>query len=291
MKQIVAMAIIMATLAGNVFPAYAAQFGSILDGNGIWSNTNNMTWSFNNGGSVTIGRGPVFSDVYPEITDPEHFLKEAVIYPGEAVNSLNSVGLPKANYTEGTLPLLQEFVNSFDWIHSDELTRLEMVFARIANGRDGREDQSSGKPFPSFSFKVLEGKIGNCGDYAVEFKKLASYVGLESVTYDQSAVHAACMVKLNGQWITVDPYRGESLFDNSATVPVDYNTEYNRFATEAKNSQWYQDQMQQVEWQRQAEAGEITWVEYYKRLYPGMSEAEIQEKFMSWDGYVDGLGN
>ncbi|WP_141401022.1 transglutaminase domain-containing protein [Lacrimispora amygdalina] len=291
MKQIVAMAITMTTLAVNVFPAYAAQFGSILDGDGSWSNTNNMTWSFNNGGSVTIGRGPVFSDVYPEITDPEHFLKEAVIYPGEAVNSLNSEGLPKANYTEGTLPLLQEFVNSFDWIHSDELTRLEMVFDRLHNGKDGREDQTSGKHFPSVSFKVLEGKIGNCGDYSGEFQRLASYVGLESIAYDQSAVHAACLVKINGQWITVDPMRKEGLYNNLTTVPVDYDTEYNRYANEAKSSQWYQDQMQQVEWQRQAEAGKITWIEYYQRLYPGMSEAEIQKKFMSWDGYVDGLGN
>lgn len=289
-----AVATAITTLAGNAFPAYAAQFGSVLDGNGIWSNTNNMTWTFNDGGSVTIGRGPVFSSVHPEINDPEHFLKEAVIYPGEAVNTLNSAGLPKADYTEGTLPLLQEFVNSFDWIHSDELTRLEMVFERLHNGKDGREDQSSGKPFPSVSFKVLEGKIGNCGDYSGEFRRLASYVGLESIAYDQSATHAACLVKINGQWLTVDPMRKEGLFNNLTTVPVDYDTEYNRSANEAKNSQWYQDQRKEFarveELTKRWEAGELTEEEYWRLVYPELSEEKIQE-MIAWDGYVEGLGN
>lgn len=286
LKNIIATVMAMAILVSTAFPAYAGQFGSRLDGNGTWSNTDNLTWSFNNGGSVTIGRGPVFNNVHPEITDTEYYLKKSILYPGETIGAKNSAGVYKADYSEA-LPLLQEFVNSFDWIHSDELTRLQRVFKRIANGQSGNIE---GSPVAS-SFPVLQYGKGVCMNFASDFQRLASYVGLECVTYSAGPMHTACLVKINEQWIIVDPYMVSPLFNGNYTIPVDYNTEYNRYANEVNQSQWYQDQMQQVEWQRQAEAGEITWVEYYQRLYPGMSEVEIKEKFMSWDGYVDGLGN
>jgi len=291
-KQIIAVAIMIVTLASTIVPAYAANFGSRFDGEGIWSDTNNLIWTFTDGsGSITIGRGPVFSDIHPEINDPEYYLKEAVLYTGEATTTLNSAGQPKSNYTEGTLPLLQEFVNSFDWINSDEVTRLQKVHDRIANGKNGNEDQHSGKTIPAVSFSVLQYKIGNCSNYAVEFKQLANYVGLECEAYSAGPMHAACLVKINGQWITVDPFVKTSLLNGNYTIPVDYEIEYHRYANEVKNSEWYQEQMQRAEWWRQVEAGEMTEVEYYKKIYPEMSETEIQEKFLSWNGYVDGLGN
>lgn len=288
-KSIIATVMAMATLTATVFPAYAAQFGNVLDGNGIWSDTNNLTWTFNNGGSVTIGRGPVFSNVHPEITDPEYFLKESILYPGETIGAKNSAGGYKADYSEA-LPLLQEFVNSFDWIHSDELTRLQKVFERIANGQSGNTE---GSPVAS-SFPVLQYGKGVCMSFASDFQRLASYVGLESVTYDQSAVHVACLVKINGQWITVDPYVNSPLFNNLRTVPVDYETEYNRYANEVNSSQWYQDQKEEFaradELKRRWEAGELTEEEYLRLLYPYLSEEKIQE-MVDWDGYVEGLGN
>ena len=272
-------AIIMITtmLVSITVPAHAAISGTRFDNEGTWSDQNNLTWTFYKGESVTIGRGPVFSDVHPEITDPEYYLKEAVLYPGEASGTLNSSGQLKSNYSEGTLPLLQEFVNSFDWIHADELTRLQKVHDRIANGRNGNEDQHSGKTIPAVSFSVLQHKIGVCQDYAEEFKRLANYVGLECETYSSGPLHAACLVKINGQWLTVDPFIITSLYDNTVTIPVDFETEYNRYSNEVKSSEWYQQQMQQVDWQKQAENGEITWEEYFYRIYPDKSLSEIEQ--------------
>lgn len=290
-RQFMTVTMATAMLFSTVVPVHAATFGNRFDANGMWSDDYNLTWTFFDGGSVTIGRGALFSDIHPDIKDPEYYLKEAVLYPGEKNGMLNSSGQPKANYTEGTLPLLQEFVNSFDWIHSDEATRLTKIHERIANGRNGNIDQSSRKNIPGVSFAVLQYKIGNCGNYASDFQRLASYVGLECVQYNSGPMHTATLVGINSHWITVDPFRTEELFNNTVTIPVDFNTEYNRYANEVKNSEWYQNQMQEVEWQKQAESGEITWIEYYQRLYPGMSEIEIIENFLSWNGHMEGLGN
>lgn len=272
-RRIFVVTMAMTMLISTAFPAYAAQFGSRYDANGVWSNTSNLTWTFNAGGdSVTVGRGPVFSDVHPEITDPEYFLKESILYPGETIGTQNSTGGYKSDYSEA-LPFLQEFVNSFDWIHSDELTRVQKVFERIANGQRGN---TYGDPVAG-SFSVLQYSKGVCMNFAGEFQRLAEFVGLECVTYAPSEMHVACLVKIGSQWIVVDPTNATSLYDNSYTVPVDYEIEYNRYSNEVRNSDWYKKQMEQVEWQRQAEAGEITWIEYYQRIYPGKTIEEIEE--------------
>lgn len=273
-------------LFGTVVPAHAETFGNRFEGNGMWSDDYNLTWTFFDGGSETIGRGPVFSDIHPDITDPEYYLKEAVLYPGEKNGTLNTSGQPKADYTEGTLPLLQEFVHSFDWIHSDEVTRLIKIHERIANGRNGNVDQTSKKTIPGVSFAVLQYKIGNCGNYASDFQRLASYVGLNCVQYNSGPMHTSTLVKINNHWITVDPFRTEGLLNNTVTIPVDFDTEYNRYANEVKNSEWYQEQRQEIEWQRQAEAGTITWREYFQRVYPDKTLADIEQILgMDMDSY------
>lgn len=280
-KQFAALALVGALMAGNISTAFAATFGSIKDSaaKGTWSDTNNLTWTWwDNGESVVIGSGPKFNDVYPEIADPEYFLKESICYPGETVGTLNSQGQPKADYTEGTLPLLQEFVNSFDWINSDEVTRLKKVHDRIANGRNGNTDQhTEGGTWGDVSFTVLQNKKGVCRNYAGEFTKLCSYVGLECVTYTRAENHVACIVKINDQWIAVDPFIKTTLFDNGYTVPVDFDTEYHRWENEYRNSEEYKAGMDIAEAAHKARAGEITWTEYYQLLNPGMSVEEIKQ--------------
>lgn len=278
-KQFAALALVCALMVGNISTAFAATFGSIGDSaaKGTWSDTNNLTWTWRDTGeSVVIGFGPKFSDVYPEITDPEYFLKESICYPGESVGALNSQGQPKADYTEGTLPLLQEFVKSFDWIHSDEVTRLKKVHDRLANGKDGNTTDRDGF---GVSFTVLQNKKGACGNYAWEFAKLCNYVGLECVSYTRegaAVAHVACLVKINGQWITVDPYIETGLFDNSYTVPVDYETERYRYENEVRNSAEFKAVMDLAEAQRKAMAGEITWTEYFQLACPDKTVAEIE---------------
>jgi len=286
MKKWKTLALIGVMVVMNATNAFAATFNTLLDiENGYWSDTDNLTWTFRGSGeSVVIGAGPRFCDVYPEITDPEYFLKENICYPGEPLGTLNSQGIAKADYTEGSLPLLQEFVNSFDWIHSDEITRLKAVHERIASGRNGNITGGGGEPG---SFSVLRNKIGVCADYSWEFAKLCNYVGLECVSYSSGYLHVSNLVKINGQWITVDPYRKEGLFDNINTVPVDFEAEYNRYSNKYKNSETYQRVMDGAELQRKAESGEITWTEYFQTIYPDKSIQEIEEMLgMDLDSYA-----
>lgn len=263
-------------------------FGSRNDANGYWSKRGDegLEWTDWDGTVYAIGRGPKFSEVHPEITDAEYFLKQNINYPGDQLGNKPD-GTPKASYDEVSIGLLQEFVGSFDWINADEYTRVRKVYDTIARGRNGNRE-GAGK---GASFDVLQHKTGVCADYASDFQRLASYVGLECVYYSPSYLHAACLVKINGQWITVDPYMPNDFFDNTITMPVDFEAEYYRYGKEIRESEEYKRQMEQIDLQRKAEAGEITWMEYYRILNPDMTDEEIQQQFFSWDGYVEGLGN
>lgn len=270
------------------------QFGSRYDAsaNGYWSDKSNLTWTWwDDSGSVVIGNGPKYSDLHPEVADREYLLKEYVNYPREGLTNLNSWGEPKANYDEETLQELRKFVNSFDWINSDELTRMKAVHDRIAVGRNGNRYGSYGATRVYNGWSVLLDKEGICMNYAGEFRRLAEYVGLECVTYSPYINHEINMVKINGQWITVDASVSNSFFDNTMTLPVDFDIEYTRVENEFKESDTYKKWEEDRAWQKKLEQGEITEMEYYQKLYPDMSEQEIIDKFLSWDGYIEGLGN
>lgn len=256
---------------------------------GYWKD--DSIWISNNGPAYDIGKGATFSEEHPEITDPEHFLKDSINYPGED-HGYSSKGHPKSNYTEGTLLLLKKFVNSFDWIHSTELERFKAVYNRIGVGNHGNV-YSAENPAP-VSFRILETGRGICMDYSGDFRELARYVGLECVDYVPRFMHSANLVKINGQWFATDPSLGEPTFSNGKTYMVDYETELNRYANEVKATDWYQKQMKdavnQVEWEKQLKAGLITEMEYRRLLFPEKTDEEINE-YYSWSGYVDGLGN
>lgn len=228
-------------------PASSAQ--------GYWSDKENLTWTWwgesdgyttEDGESVLIGNGPRYSDLHPEVTDLEYLLKEYVNYPGDGLTNLNQWGEPKANFEVETLSLLQEFVNSFDWIHANELTRLKAVYNRIACGQNGN----------TYGYKkadagaILRYKNGNCQNYAEEFQRLAKTVGLECVVYEPYYNHVSNMVKINGQWITVDPtvnaVGNGGLFLNTETIPVDYETELKRYPEEQKQKDDYVQEQNQI---------------------------------------------
>lgn len=199
--------------------------------NGGWfSNWDTLTWTSNTGIVTTYGRGARFCDEHHEITDPEYFLKEEVLYPGEDENVLNRQGVIKSNYPEQSVNAVKEFLNSFDWIHSDELTRAEQVYRRIALGYHGNE---YGFGDSNTKFTVLETGKGICGNYAREYTMLAKSVGLECVVYQPSSNHEACLLKLNGAWFALDPTSGTPIYSNNTTYPVDFETEYHRWEKEA----------------------------------------------------------
>lgn len=206
-------------LAG-IFSA-AVSMTALADNNGVnggtWTDGENLTWETNDGTVTTFGRGPVFADEHPEITDPEYFLKEPITYPVEVLQEL------------------RKFVSSFDWIHSDELTRVQMVHDRISNGcgPDNRNRYELDIDTPHFSV-LLNGK-GICKDFAAEFANLCKYVGVECVTYEPSFLHEACLVKIGDQWLATDPTDSTPFFlSNGKTYPVDFETEYNRYANEVQ---------------------------------------------------------
>lgn len=267
MQKLIALLISTVLTGCMAMPVYAddaeipsGQFGSKYDAlaKGYWSDEHDLTWTwYGKSECVIIGNGPKYSDLYPEVTDREALLKDYVNYPGEGLTNFNHRGEPKANVDEEVLLLLREFVNSFDWIHSDELTRVKAVYERIAAGRNGNRYGSSGSSAGAWT--VLRDQEGVCADYAREFKWLADYVGLECVIYEPEVLHAANMVRINGQWITVDAQMGKDFFDNTVTLPVDFHIEYNRKENAYKESPAFNRVQEQSRWEEQYWNGEITY--------------------------------
>lgn len=232
MKKIVTSLLATAIVLSSFGTAMAANDA---ENGGIFIDFNNLTWEANDGTVVTYGRGSVFSEVHPEITDPEYFLKESVKYPNEVEReAFNSQGKPKADYSAEIVSELQKFVNSFDWIHSDEFTRAQAVHDRISNGFSGNIYQGD-----MANFSVLMNGHGVCGDFAEEFCYLASLVGLECVEYTPSAMHAACLLKIGEQWYATDPTSNLPFLSNGKTYPVDFEAEYHRYEKE-EEKKWEQ---------------------------------------------------
>lgn len=215
-----------AMIVAGGFSAYAGNQGTH---GGEWKDTESLRWEWQNGEMSFYGNGSIFSEQHPEISDPEYYLKEAVRYPGEANPGWNTKGEPKANYSWASVEELQKFVNSFDWIHLDEKTRLLYVHNRIANGEGGFNQNHYGSPEEAKDFPVLEGGVGVCRDFAEEFQFLCQIVGLECVTYTPEYLHDACLVRIGTQWYATDPTSSLPLFSNAKTYPVDFETEFYRY--------------------------------------------------------------
>lgn len=271
-RRIAATVLTIVLMAAMQLTAFASS--GIEEGH--FSDFDIMTWTTWDGVSTTYGRGPKFSDVHPEITDPEYYLKEAVLYPGEDINTRNSQGKIKSDYPDEVVEELRKFVNSFDWIHSDELTRATKVYGRIANGQHGNIYEY---PEQIDGFPLLVGGKGQCRNFSGEFQRLANYIGLECETYEPFYLHESCLVKISGQWFATDPTGGDAelpFLSNALTHPVDYETEKNRYAKEsdAKWDAYFEENpdswaAQIYEKDRQLASGEITreqYDEWYDRM-------------------------
>ena len=73
----------MKKAAGAILAAFLTGAGAVsalaaegYANGGYWSNQDTMEWTLQNGTAEVYGRGPVFSELHPEITDPEHYLEE-----------------------------------------------------------------------------------------------------------------------------------------------------------------------------------------------------------------------
>lgn len=230
MKNIAGAALAILMAAFTAVPAMAE--GNYIHG-GYFSDPETLTWTSNDGTTTTYGRGSVFSDVHPEITDPEYYLKESVRYPGEEIGAVNSKGEVKGDYTDAEEEELKKFLHSFDWIHSDEMTRATEVYNRIAQGRHGNEYGRAGRTYSYFPL-LMEGK-GICENFANEYARLAQFVGLECEAYNCELDHRACLLKISGQWFHMDPTSGGVVVhSNDVLFPVDYETEKGRYAEKSK---------------------------------------------------------
>ena len=221
-----------------------------------------------------MGNGPVYSDQHPEVTDPEFLIKKYYCYPGEpdfqevepeyAAYTETGTKFPYTNHMDEALPLLQEFVRSFDWIHSDEKTRYEAVYKRIGRFYSGNYyDEAAGWQRCTEKFLVLRTKGGICEEFSREFAELCRIVGLECVTYLPSANHQNCLVKVDGQWFAVDP-TNQTFQGHKA---VDYDAEYNRVWNEYWASPDGERNRQESELNRKLQSGEIAEDEYHRLFY------------------------
>lgn len=192
---------------------------------GQFTDWNTLTWTANDGTETTFGRGPKFSDIHPDVTDPEYFLKG--YYQQEGGYWDSPYHREASTYNDPLANELKAFVHSFDWLNSDELTRANMVHDRISNGYHGNTYEHSAE-----AFTVLMTGKGICGDFSEEFQYLAKFVGLECEVYTPSYLHQACLVKINGQWFATDPTSTLPFLSNAKTYPVAYETEKNRYDKE-----------------------------------------------------------
>lgn len=228
-KKFVSAVLTAVLLSAVPFDALAGTPNDGING-GVFSDPDTLTWTTNDGTDITYGRGPRFCDVHPEITDPEYYLKNIVSLTGEKAGVY--INIDAENNQDMETEELKKFVNSFDWIHSDELTRASQVHDRISNGYHGNTYE-----YPDFNhaerFPLLVNKKGQCGDFSDEFMKLARFVGLECETYTPSYLHQACLLRINDQWFATDPTSSLPFLSNSKTFPVDYHTEINRYEEKA----------------------------------------------------------
>ena len=200
---------------------------------GYWSDQESMEWTFQDGTAERYERGAVFSEVHPEITDPEYFLKKK--YSTHEMKG--SEAQEKIILTEIEMKKLQEFLHSFDWIHSDEAKRAEKAYERIANGHSGNQYKMPDPSLCANSFPTLAGGFGLCENFADEYAELAELTGLQCEAYDSDLNHRACLLKINGKWFRVDPTSSSTFFSNTAFCPADYEREKRR-AEEASKEKW-----------------------------------------------------
>lgn len=301
------IAVIAATMAFSMcFPAMANEGNSgridrfkenrpKTQGCGNWIDQANLTWQFENGETATIGTGQRFSDEHPEITDPEYYLKQWVLYPGETSGTALD-GTMKSNYS-ADLPLLRKYLQESDWIHKTEAERFWMIYDRLAVGHHGNKYAVSSSSSP-YSLSVFSEGEGICRNYAADIERLAKFVGLESVTDNSSEMHETALVKVNGQWLYVDGVVDTGSNPHElcyAVIPVDFDTEYKRHEREYFASDEYKTYMSQIQTQFSLQerywAGEMTAMEYYREMYKndGLTDEQIKALYsdmnIDWNGY------
>lgn len=230
----------MKKAAGAILAAFLTGAGAVsalaaegYANGGYWSNQDTMEWTLQNGTAEVYGRGPVFSELHPEITDPEHYLEEKFCL-NRAEDDENR---EKESLTEEEEKRLKEFLHSFDWIHSDEVSRAQKAYERIANGHSGNQYKMPDPSLRSIRFPVLTGGFGLCENFAGEYAALAELMGLQCEAYDSDLNHRACLLKIDDRWFRVDPTCSSAFFSNASFYPVDYEKEKRRIG-EASKEKW-----------------------------------------------------
>ena len=121
-----------------------------------------------------------------------------------------------------------------------------------------------------------------CEQFSNELAELCKLVGIRCEAYQSSAYHKRCLVQIGEIWYVVDPTNNGV----KNCKAVDYAAERDRYKNEYFASEEAQKLQEQLDLQKKAENGEISWCEYFRTIWPDVSDEQRQAWLgMSYDEY------
>ena len=174
----------------------------------------------------------------------------------KAVGTPVSVDISK--YSAETQANITEFLNSRNFSSMDDYSKAKTVFERIAAGHSGNVYDASTTGITKYAthLQILDYGRGVCHDFAVDYVTLARMVGLQADTYQPTFTHEEVLVKLNGQWYTLDPSTGNNF--EAELTPANYEEKIHMAEDNFWNSDEGQRALKRNEYSAMWHRGEIT---------------------------------
>ena len=127
--------------------------------------------------------------------EPSHDYWNETTYPIQAIAGINNVSYAEAQKMVG---IVRDFLNSFDWKNTDEMTKASKAAELVTNGTS-----YSYQPVQGYVAGILLNKAGACNHFAAAYHLLTRLMGMDSLQV-VAPNHEINYVKINGTWKEFD---------------------------------------------------------------------------------------